>query len=30
MVDVCVLMGGGPASVYGHKAIEHFNAASAG
>lgn len=27
MVDVCVLMGGGPATVYGQKAIEHFNAA---
>ena len=26
-VDVCVLMGGGPASVYGLKAVEHFNAA---
>ncbi len=27
MVDVCVLMGGGPASVYGHKAVELFDAA---
>ena len=26
MVDVCVLMGGGPASVYSRKAIETFNA----
>ena len=26
MVDVCVLMGGGPASVYSRKAIDTFNA----
>ena len=26
-VDVCVLMGGGPATVYGRKAVESFNAA---
>ena len=25
-LDVCVLMGGGPATVYGKKAIEAFNA----
>ena len=25
-VDVCVLMGGGPATVYGRKAVEAFNA----
>lgn len=27
MVDVCVLMGGGPASTYGRKAIERFRGA---
>jgi len=26
-VDVCVVMGGGPATVYGRKAVESFNAA---
>jgi AhpD family alkylhydroperoxidase len=26
MIDVCVLMGGGPANVYSHKAIEAWNA----
>ncbi|MBM4111366.1 MAG: carboxymuconolactone decarboxylase family protein, partial [Phycisphaerae bacterium] len=25
-LDVCVLMGGGPATIYGKKAIETFNA----
>ncbi len=27
-LDVCVLMGGGPASVYGRKALDTWNAAS--
>ncbi|MBL9141259.1 MAG: carboxymuconolactone decarboxylase family protein [Phycisphaerae bacterium] len=26
MVDVCVLMGGGPASTYGRKAVDFFKA----
>ena len=26
-IDVCVLMGGGPATAYGRKAVESFNAA---
>jgi len=29
VVDVCVLMGGGPASTYGRKAIEAFRALAA-
>ena len=28
MLDVCTLMGGGPASVYGRKALDAWNAAS--